>query len=135
MSTTDRYILLVEDDVDDQELLREVFHSIEPPVPELRFVNSGNQLLTYLEEVKDDRLPCLILLDYNMPGLNGAEILDEMSKSKRYAKLPKIIWSTSGTDSFKTTCLSLGALDYVIKPTTVEDLKAVAEYLLTHCLK
>ena len=134
MPSPERYILLVEDDVDDQELLKEVFHSLEDPVPDLHFVNSGNRLLAYLEEIEDHRLPCLILLDYNMPGLNGAEILTELNKSHRYTRIPRIIWSTSGTESYKTTCLSLGAIDYVIKPSTVENLKEVARYVLSHCL-
>ena len=130
-----RYILLVEDDVDDQELLKEVFHSIDTPVPELLFVNSGHSLLNFLNETKGENLPCLILMDYNMPGLNGAEILKEMLNRKGYDHIPKIIWSTSGTDTFRTTCLSLGAKDYIIKPSTVEDLKEIVKYLLTLCTK
>lgn len=119
--------------MDDQELLKDVFSSIDASVPPLVFVNSGRQLLNFLEEHKNDHLPCLVVLDYNMPELNGAEILKELKKSDRFDKIPKIIWSTSRTDSYKMLCLSLGASDYVIKPSTIEDLKEVAKYMLSLC--
>ncbi len=46
-------------------------------------------------------MPCLIVLDYNMPGLNGADILKEIGANERYSTIPKIVWSTSDSDKFK----------------------------------
>jgi CheY-like chemotaxis protein len=68
-----------------------------------------------------------------MPELNGAEILKELSANKRYYHIPKIIWSTSGAEKYKQMCLSLGAQDYVIKPSSVKELQNVVKYMISLC--
>lgn len=128
-----RFILLGEDDADDQEMLKEVFASIDDAFV-LFFVNNGKEILSALEKLKNDQMPCLIVLDYNMPGLNGADILRELSINERYKNIPKVIWSTSSSEKFKNLCLELGAVDYVIKPNNIKDLEEVARYMLSLCL-
>jgi len=128
-----RFILLGEDDADDQEMLKEVFRSIDTAFV-LFFVNNGKEIISALEKLKDDQMPCLIVLDYNMPGLNGADILRELSTNERYKNIPKVVWSTSGSEKFRNVCLELGAVDYVIKPNNVVGLEEVARYMLSLCL-
>ena len=125
-----KFILMGEDDADDEELLKEVFFTIDQSL-ELHFYNSGSKLVSSLNQM--DKMPCLIILDYNMPALNGAEILEELAKDNRYAKIPKIIWSTSGSETYKSKCLQLGASEYIIKPTSVKELSEVARYMLSFC--
>ena len=128
-----KFILLGEDDADDQDMLKEVFASIDTAFV-LFFVNNGKEILSALEKLKDDQMPCLIVLDYNMPGLNGADILRELSTNKRYKNIPKVVWSTSGSEKFRNVCLELGAIDYVIKPNNVVGLEEIARYMLSLCL-
>ena len=128
-----KFILLGEDDADDQEMLKEVFRSIDTSFV-LFFVNNGKEIISALEKLKDDQMPCLIVLDYNMPGLNGADILRELSTNERYKNIPKVVWSTSGSEKFRSICLELGAVDYVIKPNNVVGLEEVARYMLSLCL-
>ena len=128
-----KFILLGEDDADDQEMLKEVFTSIDTGFV-LFFVNNGKEIISALEKLKDDQMPCLIVLDYNMPGLNGADILRELSTNERYKNIPKVVWSTAGSEKFRRTCLELGAVDYVIKPNNVVGLEEVARYMLSLCL-
>ena len=128
-----KFILLGEDDADDQEMLKEVFASIDASFI-LFFVNNGGEVLSALEKLKDDQMPCLIVLDYNMPGLNGADILGELATNERYKHIPRIVWSTSVSEKFKKICLELGAVDYVIKPNNVTDLEKIARYMLSLCL-
>ena len=128
-----KFILLGEDDADDQDMLKEVFASIDTAFV-LFFVNNGKEILSALEKLKDDQMPCLIVLDYNMPGLNGADILRELSTNERYKNIPKVVWSTSGSEKFRNVCLELGAIDYVIKPNNVVGLEEIARYMLTLCL-
>ena len=129
----DPYIVLGEDDADDQEMLKEVFTSIDTAFV-LFFVNNGSEILSALGKLKDDQMPCLIVLDYNMPGLNGADILRELGTNERYKNIPKVVWSTSGSEKFRSVCLELGAVDYVIKPNNVVGLEEVARYMLSLCL-
>ena len=128
-----KFILLGEDDPDDQEMLKEVFSAIDNSFI-LFFVNTGKEVLSALEKLQDGQLPCLIVLDYNMPGLNGADILKEIGKNDRYKDIPKVVWSTSGSDKFKKICLELGAVDYVIKPSNSKELEKIARYMLSICL-
>ena len=127
-----KFILLGEDDPDDQEMLTEVFSSIDNSFI-LFFVNNGTEVLSALEKLKDEQLPCLIVLDYNMPGINGAEILKEIGTNPRYQNIPKVVWSTSGSSKFKKTCMELGATDYIIKPSSHMDLEKIARYMLSFC--
>jgi len=77
--TNTKLILIGEDDLDDQELLKEIILSIDGSYS-LEFASNGPQLLAYLNKNAVGHLPCLIVLDYNMPGSNGAEILKELEK-------------------------------------------------------
>lgn len=131
-SPPSKFILLGEDDTDDQDMLTDVFASIDKSFI-LLFVNNGKEVLSALEKLHDNQMPCLIVLDYNMPGLNGAEILKELSQNERYKHIPKIVWSTSGSDKFKKICLELGAVDYVIKPSNNIELEKIARYMLAVC--
>ena len=125
-----RFILLGEDDADDQEMLKEVFASIDVSFV-LFFVNNGSEMLSALKKLRDDEMPCLIVLDYNMPGLNAADILRELSTNERCKNIPKVVWSTSGSEKFRSLCLELGAIDYVIKPNNAEELEKLARYMLS----
>ncbi len=127
-----KLILIGEDDLDDQEFLKEIFATVDDSFA-LVFASNGPDVLTILESFKDTALPCLIVLDYNMPGSNGAEILKEIKGKSRYDSIPKIIWSTSGSDTYKDICLQLGANDYLVKPSNVNDLIEVCRYLLSSC--
>jgi len=132
-SSDTKFILLGEDDIDDQELLKEIFASIDGSY-RLLFANTGEQVLSALGKLSDNQLPCLIVLDYNMPGANGAEILKELKKQPRYENIPCIIWSTSGSDTYKTLCLKLGAVDYLIKPSSIKEMASIVRYMLSVCL-
>ena len=131
--SSSKFILLGEDDADDQEMLKEVFASIDASFI-LFFVNNGDEILSALEKLNDGQMPCLIVLDYNMPGLSGADILRELGTNERYKHIPRIVWSTSASEKFKNLCLELGAADYVIKPNNVNDLDKIARYMLSLCL-
>ena len=127
-----RSIIFGEDDIDDIDLLRETFASIDNSFS-LLFIDKGRSLINKLESLSDNELPCLLVLDYNMPELNGAEILTELKKQERFARIPKVIWSTSGSDTYKNRCLELGAVDYLIKPVNVKDYLETVRHMLTFC--
>lgn len=127
-----KFILLGEDDIDDEELLKELFSSVDDSF-ELTFINNGRQLIERLDTFPESQLPCLLILDYNMPELNGADILENLKTKERYASIPKIIWSTSGTETYRKKCLELGAQDYLIKPSRVTELVQAIQYMLSYC--
>lgn len=127
-----RTIIFGEDDIDDIDFLKETFSVLDNSF-DLLFIDKGRKLLAKLEALADNELPCLLVLDYNMPELNGAEILEHLKLNVRYNPIPKIIWSTSGSDTYKNKCLELGAVDYVIKPDNVKDFVETVRFMLTFC--
>ena len=118
--------------MDDQDFLKEVFSTVDNTFS-LSFINNGKQVINYLDNLEDKHLPCLIVLDYNMPELTGAEILHELKKKSRYSSIPKVIWSTSGSEVYKQICFEAGANDYVIKPSNVSELVKVVQYMVSFC--
>jgi CheY-like chemotaxis protein len=126
-----KFIVLGEDDIDDQEILQEVFFEADSSL-RLQFFNNGRKVISHLESSGHD-LPCLIILDYNMPELNGAEILKILSRDERLRSIPKIIWSTSDAPVYKSICLEYGASDYLVKPSKIDVLENMVKYMLSFC--
>lgn len=126
-----KFIILGEDDIDDQEILEEIFSTVDTSL-NLQFFNNGRQVISHLEKANDE-LPCLIVLDFNMPELNGAEILKILSKDQRLKEIPKIIWSTSDAPVYKSMCLELGACDYLVKPSKISALQDMVKHMLSYC--
>lgn len=126
-------ILLGEDDIDDQEILEEIFCSIDKTL-NLKFFNNGHKVIQYLENLDEKSLPCLIVLDFNMPELNGADILKVLKENEKLDHIPKVIWSTSDAPTYKQMCFELGARDYLVKPSKISALEDIARHMLSYCL-
>ena len=125
-----KQILIGEDDIDDQEILEEIFLSIDSKL-NLTFINDGQKIVSFLENTTVENIPGLIILDYNMPHLNGAEILKSIQQNEQVKNVPKIIWSTANADGFKNTCLQLGACEYLVKPSSFANLRSMIKRMLS----
>lgn len=125
-----RSILLAEDDKDDQEMLEYAFREIDPTVAVI-CVPNGRKFVSYLENISDAELPSLIILDYNLPEMNGAEIISLLQQDSRYKDIPKVIWSTSGSPVYRSICMSIGARDYIVKPSDMAAYLSTARHMLT----
>lgn len=114
-------ILLVDDDLEDRFLIEDSFKEIGV-IDLLHFEENGENALSYLEQSFDtDALPCLIILDLNMPKMNGTQILRFLKGNDKFINIPVIIFSTSLNAIEKEECLRLGAYSYVIKPVFYKD--------------
>jgi CheY-like chemotaxis protein len=123
-------ILIGEDDIDDQEILIDIFKDFDESF-DPQFVTNGEQLIRHLGEM--EALPCLILLDYNMPGLNGEQILERINMNDRFINIPKIVWSTSNSNSYRQRCIDAGAVEYLVKPSTIQALKETLLHIFSFC--
>ena len=125
-------VFLAEDDIDDQELLIEALTNYNEKI-KVRAAANGKKALTELESFPDNEIPCLIILDYNLPEINGAEILKALKDHPRYADVPKVVWSTSNSPQYKQICLSHGALAYFVKPSEISGIEKLASEMLAFC--
>jgi CheY-like chemotaxis protein len=125
-------ILIADDDEEDLELFEDAIHNVQPGTQVEKLTN-GKAVLKHLDEKKDDELPCLIILDYNMPELTGSQVLSQLCRESRYKKIPKLILSTSSTPTHIDECLANGATEYFVKPDNINDLRSLAKTMLEYC--
>ena len=124
----DKYVLIAEDDEDDVSLLRSFLADL-PEAPELLVINKGDKVISFFENLPGNRLPMLVLLDYNLPSVSGYEILIAMAEDKKFLSVPKIIWSTSNASHFETQCLAKGAFAYFVKPSNLRGFQFLVQKL------
>ena len=122
-------ILLADDDQEDMELLEEAILDIRPDVQLLK-VNNGKAALDFLDAVDEDELPVLIVLDYNIPELNGAQVLKLIAEHDRLKNIPRVILSTSNAGLYINESKANGATDYFVKPDTKPGLDELAKRML-----
>lgn len=132
MQGKQKLILLADDDLEDLELLGETILKLEPET-NLVTVSNGSGVLEHLKKSEDDEIPCLIVVDYNMPDMTGAEVLKQIGKESRYKDIPKVVWSTSNSHGFMKECMENGANAYFVKPSTNQQLHDQAKEMLGMC--
>lgn len=122
-------LLLVEDSEDDYTAVARAFKKIDLSNP-LVWCQSGQDALDYLRGegrhagVQKNPLPGLILLDLNMPGIDGYEVLRTIKDDEGLRQIPVIILTTSGNEHDVTQSFQAGANSYVQKPVSFEELVA-----------
>ena len=124
-------ILLVEDDEDDQLLLLHAFADADPNF-RVHAVSSGLLALKYIDNEVND-LPCLIVLDYNMPGMHGVEVLRELNRREKCKDIPKIVFSTSNSTRYAEESTKGGAKFYIVKPSLYTSLIEHAKHMMSLC--
>jgi len=124
-----KIILLADDDFDDQMLLSEALQLTNDQF-ELHAVSSGREAMAFLRNFPDP-IPDLVILDYNMPDNNGAEVLDMINSNDELRKIPVLVWSTSDSLIYKRICAEKGARSYFKKPNSFKDLLTIIRKMLT----
>jgi CheY-like chemotaxis protein len=125
-------ILMAEDDPDDRLLSKEALIEAHL-VNELRFVEDGEQLMDYLlqrgqfETPKKAPRPGLILLDLNMPKMDGREALREIKNTPSLRSIPIVVLTTSKAEEDVIRSYELGVSGYITKPVSLHQLVRVME--------
>ena len=122
-------ILFADDDEDDRFLMSEAFKQLGF-MDEIYLAESGLKLLGYLDSIiNNEQLPVVIVLDLNMPFLNGIETLARLKSNKRCRNIPVVIHSNSINELAKAKCLELGAADFLVKSKNFEQFLFTAKFL------
>lgn len=107
-------ILLVEDDRVDTMAVRRAVRHLEITNPLITAPN-GEEALAYLQD-ENNGLPSIILLDINMPRMNGIEFLRLAKQDERLRRVPVVIFTTSKEEQDRLDSFDLGAAGYMLKP-------------------
>ena len=122
-------ILLIEDDMIEVMKLNRTISKLEL-AHNIVEANNGEEALKILQ--KKDELPDIILLDLNMPKLNGIEFLNILKKDVVLKYIPTIILTTSNNQKDLLECYKIGIAGYVLKPLKYEDYVSKIEKLLAY---
>jgi two-component system, response regulator len=109
-------LYLVEDNLSDIELVKISLHELQIPI-EIVCLRDGQELIESLNGNPDKNDVGLILMDLNMPRMNGHEVLRTLQANLTWRNLPVVIFSTSTNEYDISTSYDLGARAYVCKPT------------------
>ena len=117
-------ILLVEDSPEDYEAARRAFTKSRIRNPLIR-VENGTEALDFLfhrgsySAPESAPRPAVVLLDLNLPGINGFDVLKEIKNSNDLRQIPVIMLTTSDAPSDVTRCYAAGANTYIKKPVSL----------------
>lgn len=118
-------VLVVEDNPADAELILLAFKTHSPHT-ELKVFQTGPDLLHFLKGSVTDQY-ALILMDLNMPVMNGRELLSRLNKHEEWKEIPKVVFSSSKQKEDVRDCYELGARAYMAKPFDLQEFeKAIA---------
>ncbi len=121
--TPNQYIIMADDDADDRFLVQAAFED-NALNPNLQFFEDGESLLLFLKK-NQHHLPQLILLDLNMPGKDGKEVIRHIRSHENLKLIPIIVFSTSKAPCDINQAYASGANSYIVKPSGYEQLKMV----------
>jgi CheY-like chemotaxis protein len=122
--------MLVEDDGVDAMTVKHALNDIKV-INQLIHQTNGEEAINYLRKLGNGK-PCVILLDLNMPKMNGMEFLKLAKADEELKMIPVIVLTTSRSEQDKLESFGLSAAGYIVKPTDydrfVEAIKTVDNY-------
>jgi len=125
-------VLLVDDREDDIDLTRYFLFDQANVSCNVRVALDGEQALTILREPKEQGSSAdLMLLDINMPGMNGFELLERIRQDRDLQRLPVVMCTGSTYDKDQQRAEALGAVGYLVKPPSFDALKGILAGIAT----
>ena len=127
-----RIVLCVDDDPDDQILVKETIKELNPSL-EVASALNGVEALQYLDAAKErGELPSLVILDINMPLMDGKQTLTQIKKDAALNAVPVVMFTTSSSPLDKLFCEKHG-VKFVNKPIKQVELYETVKMLLSYC--
>jgi DNA-binding response OmpR family regulator len=119
-------VFIVDDDEDDRESIRDAFLQNDHRQDYI-FMKNGEQLIYHFNKTGSNKYPSLILLDLNMPGKDGRDVLKEIKNSDDLKLIPVIVITTSSSDKDRETSYRLGANCFLTKPNSYDELVKITD--------
>ncbi|PRC93464.1 response regulator [Solimicrobium silvestre] len=114
MKFANKPLLVIEDDQVDVMTIKRALKEIHVANPVIHMEN-GEDAIAYLRDASKEK-PCIILLDLNMPVMNGLEFLEVVKHDDELRRFPVIVLTTSEEQQDKVNSFNLGVAGYMAKP-------------------
>lgn len=121
---------IADDDADDRMIIKEAFEENNNRQTLSFFENGEMVLARFKEGLESSNYPSLLILDLNMPKVNGFELLEKIKKNDKIKHIPIVILSTSKSNIDREKVLSLGADDFITKPFSFDHMIKITKELI-----
>lgn len=122
-------IIVIEDDVEDQQILDEIFKNLNLP-NKIIFFSDGNEAVDYLATTTDQ--PFLILSDINMPRLNGFEVRNKIFTNEKLKCIPYLFFTTGVDKKAVEDAYAMSVQGFFIKPATMGELQSTVKKIIEY---
>jgi CheY-like chemotaxis protein len=133
-------LLVVEDSNEDFKMLRRLMRRMDVQNPIYR-CTSGDEVLEFLHRVGNYEnpnvapKPSVILLDLNLPGIDGREVLARLKQDQSFRGIPIVVFTTSSNPRDIELCYQRGANGYLIKPMDMNELQKTMQAFVDYWLE
>lgn len=133
-------LLIAEDSDEDFEVLELLMQQMQVQNPIHRCTN-GDKVLDFVyqerkcEEQRSIWLPSVILLDLNLPGTDGREVLEQLKQDQSFKEIPIVVFTTSSNPKDIEFCYQNGANGYLIKPFDSDELERAVQAFVDYWLQ
>lgn len=131
-------IIYVEDGPDDILFMQRAFSKVAPDI-ELHVITNGQDAADFFDSSRNENTPptplALVILDLNLPGRSGLEILSQIRKKSKFHTVPVILFSASNQQKDIDACYLEGCNAYLVKPSDPDNLKNLVELIHDFWLK
>lgn len=135
-SKNEEYILIADDDIDDIEILTTALNDLKV-APKVVTAKNGKGVIEYLQScmtVNKSKVPCVVIMDMNMPLMDGRETVVAIKGLEVFKGLPIILYSTSKNKTDELFAQKW-QVRYLEKPDTVDGLNKLANLIVEACKK
>lgn len=137
MNSLSRPVVLIgEDDPADRDLIR---RALSNGHVDFELVSDGAEVIAYIERTQEFEAglqkPDLVIIDLNMPRLNGKQVLQQLRHSNQHRKTPVVIFSSSNRASDIEECYEAGCVSYIVKPTDLEPFMGAVNLVIAYWLE
>ena len=128
-----KYFIHADDDSDDRQTVADMIAKIDPVLTVIG-VENGIEVLNYLKSLdQEDALPCFILLDINMPAMNGFQTLESLKSKDSFKSIPVILFTTSSHTRDIQLAKRLGAENLITKPFSLQGIGEITKQFADFC--
>ena len=133
MISEGKYVLYADDDAEDRETIIDMMKAIRDDL-QIVCVDNGLAVIEFLDNLKPGEVfPCFVVLDINMPVMNGLEVLSFLKNHPLYARLAVVIYTTSNDSHDRMTASALKSDDFITKPFKFIELEKLAQKFADMC--